>query len=206
MDIDRSEFEAMTFNPLKNPKELIWDVYTKLRKNPFFRKLGEIYEPSNASALLRFIILYIDYESPMSGEKDLDIRKKECLRILSIKKGSDGTIYDIILKEEGKFNECIREYIRYVQSYDYQNWLVLSQHRAYIMDYLLTKPKFGDKNSDNDMAIRARLGNELATTADNLLQLEAKLFPEPRIERLIKDMLMEDSFAGYAEKYAKNAE
>ncbi len=203
MALDRIEFEGMEFNPFKGKKDdLIWDMYPRLNKNPYFQKIKADLGEKIASDLMRFVIIYLDYESPLSAEKDMDLRKDEAMKMVGINSKHEAYKWIHKTDEHIVVRNLIREYIKYIASYDYRNWLALLTNQQYNLEYLMSVPTFSVKTSENDMAIRARIRKEVEECAQQLMQLEAKLFPAPRIEKMIKEMLMDDSFAGYAEKYA----
>ena len=217
----RSEFEGMEFDPTIRPQDLIWKVYPRLAKNKFFSQgLPEIVmqrfgynskkEPtgfsqeeanSYASTLLRFCILVLDEESPLASERDWGVRLREAAVILKIS-SKNNKLWDLVSTETEEVVACMQQYIAYIASYDYKNWVTLIKHHNAMCSFLLSPPTFGGKNAENDMAQRLLTEKNLEGTAERLQVLEAKLFPTPRLERKMKEKLLDDSFAGYVEHYA----
>jgi len=138
--------------------------------------------------LLRFAILFADPISPLAEERDIEIRKKDILRYM---KEPGTTWYKEVKDDTENWNEILFNFFVLINNFQYEAWLSLK-----ISFHKLSAELRGVM----DQKDRVSAGAGLIKMAEEIKQLEAKIFPDEYTKRAIVNKV---SMTGHAEKYAK---
>ena len=183
----------MLCNPDETGKKSMVDTYgvLKLRK-VFCDGLDE--EPMSFADLdnmTRFVVLFIDDESPYYREKDYDLRMQACFVHLKIGISLQKKIQNRCLT----FLAMITEYLKLSNNPRFEAWLSIK-----MLFHSLTEqarsPVGLDEMSIND---RIKLTTQLRTLAQEVLEADHLLFPDAKTAKYVSQTVTQ---VNYAEKFA----
>ena len=176
----------MRFDP--SIKEPLAEAYPALGRRA-------MYFPDDTA--LRFYIWLIAPDSPISIEKDWDLRVQLALERAGIDKSSP--IYqDYESGQEGAM-DAIFELFRVYADVRYESWFSAKQS-LHIMNARL-RDNYGLKDGD-----RLRVMSQIDSLIEKVVQMEYSLFKESHIKDIIAERASAQSLTGYAEMYAQNYE
>jgi len=212
--LEESEQIALTkmeFNPLRNPKEYIWDMYERLRIRDQLTATPDELVKSNDDAetkkqkaealemkdwLIRFFVLFIDPESPFAKIRDFKVRKDKSKEAIGDAKGRIPKKVNKEIESCGQVYQLIQsEFFKLVHDSDYVHWVSLRSIYETLTDRLR------NPNIDSDEAVS--IVKQIPSVKDNLEEIEKKLFSDSRILRQVADEKQRNMLTGYAERYAR---
>lgn len=201
----------MEFNPLRNPKEYIWNMYERLKirdqltatKEEVVKAADDIETKKRKAEalemkdwLIRFFVLFIDPESPFARIRDFKVRRDKSREAIGDVKGK---IPKKIMKEIescGSIYQLIQsEFFKLVHDSDYVHWVSLRSVYETLTDRLR------NPNVATDEAVA--IVKQIDTIKENLENVEKKLFSDSRILRQVADEKQRQQITGYAERYAR---
>lgn len=193
------DLSDMTINPLATPPgKFLWEVYPQIARRPVLNKPPEDlgWLPSDWDKLVRFMIIFADPESPLAGETDYDYRKGAAIESVKPK----GRVLDEIKSEGVAFHAVLLDVFKLVNSYQYEMWLSMKMNFHILTAELRKAPDSLDASSLN---ARRMLAGSIEEIAASLLKIEASLFPNKRIEKIINASALVDEVGGWAEEFAE---
>lgn len=201
----------MEFNPLRNPKEYIWDLYERLRIREELTATPDEVIKSNDDAevkkqkaealemkdwLIRFFILFIDPESPFAKIRDFKVRKTKSKEAIGDAKGKIPKRVNKEIESCGSVYQLIQsEFFKLVHDSDYVHWVSLRS----VYETLTDRLRSPNIATDDAMLIV----KQIDTLKENLEHVEKKIFSDSRILRQIADEKQRTQISGYAERYAR---
>jgi hypothetical protein len=197
-------FDQMTINPLNVPKGVyVFEYFEALKRKKVFQVLPEGYDQwtlEDLHTILCFVIFLVDPESPLAGESDMKYRIEQCLLLCSQKKGS--LVREEVVSQGLLYRKLVYEYFRYVNEYDYETWwtLKLAFHND---SEFLRRPLSSDDIEASKINARRALQDGLADRQKEIVQLQNRLFPTKRLERMIVEAAQEEEPGGWAEEFAE---
>lgn len=204
--MDKKDFEHMEFSPFAPFGDTpIWEHYSRLGKIRAFSFIPEEYEQlgwkkQNLSKLLGFVILFIDVQSPFFENRDYDLRKAEAIKAMKITDKEE--LREI--NEEGEiFQELIHEYFRLINNHIYEQWFTYKSQIHTFNGYLRKPLKADSDKIATEVNARRALLKETEGFTEKLQSLEAVLFNDERIAKLINEKAVQNSVGGYAERFAQ---
>ena len=143
---------------------------------------------------LRFYIYLIAPDSPLSLERDWDIRIDEALRLT----GMDRNAVAFLDFEEGAEHtqDAIFELFRLYSHLEYEAWWALKQSFHIVTASL--RDSYGLKATD-----RLRAMQNMKAILNQLVEVEYSLFKEDHIRDIVAERAAAQSLSGYAEKHAQ---
>jgi hypothetical protein len=197
---------SMDLNPFEKPTQYIWDVHDKLRT-----RLGlsasedELNEPDAKKKaaslemkdwLIRFLILFIDPESPFAKIRDFDDRRKQCIESLGDVKGKIPRKAMSEITKRGTLYGLIQyEFFKFVYDHDYEMWASL------LSAFQTLTERLRNPNTDTDEMVK--ITKQIGEVRKELSELERKLFTDSRIMRQVAEEKNNQLITGYAERFAK---
>lgn len=151
--------------------------------------LREVFVENDA--LLRVAVLVADPASPLSKERDFDIRFREAFKLLGTKK----RYQDEITSNSGVWLKVLYEFFRIANDIDYEIWWSLKSSLHHMADKL--RSNSGMKDGD-----RLRISKELKEIGAQVKEIEYGLFKEEYLKDAITKEAVRNSLAGFAEQYA----
>ena len=201
----------MEFNPLRHPKEYIWDMYERLRIRTQLTATPDELIKSNDDAetkkqkaealemkdwLIRCFVLFIDPESPFAKIRDFKVRKDKSKEAIGDAKGRIPKKVNKEIESCGPVYQLIQsEFFKLVHDSDYVHWVSLRSIYETLTDRLR------NPNIDSDEAVS--IVKQIPSVKDNLEEIEKKLFSDSRILRQVADEKQRQQITGYAERYAR---
>ena len=201
------DYSKLEFNPIVLEKgELIYERYDDLALNPTYCELSEEdfalgYTHELLSQLVSFVILYIDDQSPYYRELDIDKRINYCMKDLGIKKGS--LVYEQVESHSPRFSDVLYEYFVWINNIPFESWLSLKTQIHHQYKYLRA-PYSAGEDIDLEADRKSKVQERLVRLETTLMEKQAKLFPNERIQRQISRENTKKSLTGYAERYAQH--
>lgn len=205
-NMDKKDFEHMEFSPFAPFGDTpIYKHYPRLDKIRAFSYIPPEYEElgwkeKNLSKLLGFVILFIDTQSPFFEIRDYAQRKADAIKAMKI--SDKGELNEI--EEEGEmFQNLIFEYFRLINNHTYEQWFTYKS-QIHTFNAYLRKPlqATADKMSTEVNARRALL-KQIKEFTEELQSLEAVLYNDERIAKMINEKTVQNSVGGYAERFAQ---
>jgi hypothetical protein len=225
------DFTKLPYNPLALKRgELMQEVYLELaRREVFSVAISEaafydgfeenteggkgkpkakplVNKLDNAECLsdmLKFIVLFIDKNSPFWNERNINYRTDVCLRYAEIKKGTRA--YENITSGSDWYMSLILEYFIFVNDRMYEEWLSqVMSHRT--LCHYLRMPNLGD-DPEKSVKAHADLQARLSSVSASISTLELQLFPnDKQIQATVASAAARkqenNSILGYAERFA----
>lgn len=208
--MNKQDFEGMEFDPFAAfGNTLITTHYPRLGKIKGFSYLPEDYEAIgwkavNLSRLLKFVIIFIDKQSPLFDERDVEKRKRAAMKVLGIKK--EDLEYPEIIDERELFREYVFEYFRLINDMYYEQWFTL-KHQIHTFNKYLRKPLTSDPDKISaEVNARKGLTKEIDNFTDKLQSLEAVIFDDERLAAIINEKTVQNSIGSFAEQFAQDPE
>lgn len=206
------DFAEMTLNPFVVPDGVFMqDFYEVFKRRSVFKTLpqniSKLSEKERESYLwnfpdldmfLRYIVIFIDPESPMYNQTDFDYKKKQALMLLEVEPGSN--VHNEIESEGRYFFLAVFEFFKIVNDLQYEEWFSQKINFHHATDILRQPIPVTDTSAIN---ARRNLATSLPELRKTLLKLQASLFKDKRTEKMIVNMATEDSVGGYAEEFAE---
>lgn len=203
--MEKKDFEKMEFNPFavfgNTP---IWKHYSRLGKIRAFSYIPDDYvklgwKDENLSRILGFVIILIDPQSPLFEIRDYEQRKEDAAKMMKI---SNNQELNEILDEGEIFHELIHEYFRLINNHLYEQWFTYKS-QIHTFNSYLRKPLSTDMTKvPTEVNARKALMKEIKNFNDELQHLEAVIFQDERIAKLINEKAVQNSIGGYAERFA----
>lgn len=211
--MQRSDCDGMQFNPFDLKRnELIWDKYPQLTKRRILCQweLPEAkYRPDprwydgfkefHASEVIKYVILFIDTDSPLYEERDFDVRKAIALELLEFTQLSKAK-REIEAQTE-YLSRVIYNFFILVNNTPYEKWVSLKMN-FHQMTRFLRKP-LDESSPVTALRVKNETAREIDVFEKGLLNAEYLLFKDDRLKRMISDQAIDQSIVGYPEKYAK---
>lgn len=207
------DFDQLEFNPLKlKDGELMQDKYDYFKRREVFctpLSKMDIEEGDKASVkdddktlsdLLKFVVLFLDTDSPYWKETVFDERVIQCLKWAKIKK-SDRAYYHIST-ESIWYQEIVTKYFEFVADSEMEEWISKTISLRSLNQFL----RGGVNQDDAEKSTKAHidLQKNIGLLRESLDKLQAKIFPKnKRLQKKIMQYAAEkDINVGYAEKMA----
>ena len=218
----------MELNPFIVPKDVyIQNHYPRFARNPAYHHIPKVIEKEvtkdengkkqvkerskcykdfgarEIDRILKFVVIFIDTESPYSEERNFDVRSRKCLKALQIKK--DSFIHKEI-KESGQlYNHLVFEFFKEINAHQYETWFSMKMNLHQMNAYLRSNP-IADRNGNlgADINARRQLSSKIPEMLGELVDIEYTIFPDNRLQKIINDKSVQDSINGYAEQFALN--
>lgn len=201
----------MDLNPFEKPTQYIWDVHDKL-KTRIGLGVSEEEEilPTDSDAdvkkktaalemkdwLIRFLILFVDPESPFAKIRDFEHRRGECIKSLGDVKGKiPRKVMSEITKRGELYGLIQSEFFKFVHDHDYEMWASLLSAFQTLTDRL--------RNPKTDTDDVVKITKQIGDVRRELSELERKLFTDTRIMRQVAEEKNNQMITGYAERFAK---
>lgn len=209
------DFDNIEFNPLAvKDGELIQNKYDYLKRRDVFteplteRDDAEEVDPNDnkhtLSDIIKFVILFIDMDSPFWGENDFDERITQCLKWAEIKK-TDRAYYHI-MNETVWYQEIMAKYFAYVADSEFEEFVSRTMSLRNLNAFL----RSGINSDDPEKSTKAHsdLQKTIGGLRESLDKLQAKIFPKNRKlqKKIVQYTESKDNFQGHAEKRAKYLE
>lgn len=202
-------FDKMEFNPFNVPKGiLIQDFYPVFKKRVIYHSPQQTSEDiftftsTQWDSIIRFIVLFVDIQSPFYEERDFELRRDLCLRALGIK---DDMVIDAINSNNTFYTKALFEYFKAINNYKYSLWFAkrTSYHknaRILLVDL--------DTENDTEKRIKVEIdvNKYLTILNEELINLEHELFNDERIKAVVQEEATEKELSGYPERFAKQIE
>lgn len=191
------DFKRLDFNPVVlGPTEFIWDKYPRLKKRDAFFRIPEEMDDFNLhdlNDLLKFMVIFVDPDSPFWDERDFDYRASQCLKTLHL--APSARFYQEVSEKTGYWNFMLYEYFRFINTPLFEMWFSVKEN-FHIMNMKLRDATI--KETD-----RLKLIQEIDVVLGKLTNLEYKLFPDEKTAKAVADIATEKSLGGYAEMFAQ---
>jgi len=182
----------MVFSPLI--KGTMCETYDVFARRKIFSEPPQGWSLVSWDKLIKFVVLFVDEESPASKERDFDVRKKVCYKLLK-----EVEIQEVEI-EGYFFRTLIGEYFKLAHSTTYELWLSL-KIAFHAITSQMREPLSGD-NAEDQARIRSRTAQEARKILEELQAQEAILFKDSRLQKMIAQRVEEDSAIGWAERFA----
>lgn len=201
------DFDDMSLNPFAVAKgTFMWEHYDELKRRPGLCRLppesvGPPYDEwldSDLDKLIKFLVIFVDPESPLAKEPDYDFRREEAMNIVAVKEGTN--THDEIVAEGPVFQIVMFELFKYVNSYTYESWFSQKMNFHIMSSELRKAPAAFDATTLN---ARRQLALSMEELRTDLIKIESTLFPNARIEKMVSDIATEDQVGGYPEEFAE---
>jgi hypothetical protein len=204
----KEDFESMQFNPFRDEGKSMVEMYPRLRRVRAFR--GK-HPRIDLDVLLKFVVLYIDPQSPVYDITDLEERAGKVVKILGIKERH--AVYNEINHhllppdQQGDwgfiFDNFVFEYFRIVNNHEYEYWFTMKSDYHQQCQFLRSAPPSDPETAALDATRRQKVADGLEDKKNKLLVTEERLFRDPRVRRIIENYsTKDDDIAGYAERFA----
>jgi len=207
----------MQFNPFVLAKgEMMWEHYTYFTRKAAFHSpqsktdIGFTISIEEWNEVLRFIVLFIDNQSPYAYEKDFDIRKKLAFEALDLQ-GKTNIIH-FINDANVFFRKALFEYFKDIKDHDYRLWYTKLFSIFKYQNFLMFESD-SETDIEKRMKIELEVNKNLTHLTDEIKKLEVKLFGDTengdfskRIKDVIQEEATEEELSGYPERYAKQIE
>ena len=207
--ISKKDCEGMRYNPFAFTMDtMIWDYYPDFKVRSYlgggefgpssFAKMGIIdhkrWKAKMSSLVIRFVILFIDTESPFFKERDLERRKAAVLDLLNIKEGS--LVYKNIMEESSYYQSVVHAYFVLLNNIDYEHWFTVKKNY-----HNFTKHMRNDSGnlSGNE---KINLTKQIESFRMDVIIAEDRIYNDPKLKEIINRKATEESIFGYPEKYA----
>lgn len=205
-------FDKMQFNPFALSKgEMMWERYTAFRRRAIYHN-PESVQTSDESVftlslkqwneVLRFVVLFVDKQSPFAYEKDFDIRKKLSIEALDIE---DKEIITFINNESGHYRKLLFEFFKEIRDHDYRLWFTKLLSIFKYSNFLMVESDV-EKDVEKRIKIELEVNRALTVFTEEMKKLEASLFDNQRIKDTIQEEATEEELSGYPERFAKQIE
>lgn len=201
-------FEKMQYNPFNVPSGVfIQDFYSLFQRRAIFHSPQQTSEEifnlsmSQWDNVLRFIVLFVDIQSPFSSEREFDVRKDLCLSALKIK---DPSVIECINSNDVFYSKALFEYFKTINNYKYSLWF--TKLTSYFKNTKILLSDEGETDTEKRIKVELDVNKYLTILNEELITLEADLFKDERIKASIKDKAIEEELSGYAERFAKQIE
>lgn len=195
----------MTYNPIGLPQgKYIWDMYPIFSRRPIFHNPFSEFPELPLSLdewhdVLRYIILFVDNESPYAYERDFDVRSNVCLD--AIQPCTDLTI--AFIQEKGvEFNKSLFQFFKIVNDHKYKLWWSKINSIREDYEYLSAGVK-SESSTEKRLQVKALVEKSISERTTELIKIESELFNDSRMKRIVEEESEESELSGYAEKYAK---
>lgn len=183
----------MQCNPDETGKKSMIDTYEVLKLRKVFRD-GLDEEPMSFADLdnmTRFVVLFLDDESPYYREKDYDLRMQACIKHLGIG-------VSLTKKIQGRcqtFLSMVTEYLKLSNNPRFEAWLSIKMLYHSLTEQARS-PMALDEMSVND---RIKLASQLRVLAQEVLEADHLLFPDAKTAKYVSQTVTQ---VNYAEKFA----
>jgi len=203
----KADFEGMEFNPYGVFGDtLIYNHYKRLKQVPAFSKLSKFHKElgwrgKNLSNLLGFVIVFIDTQSPLFGERDFVKRKAGAVKAMHIDKES--LEWESIEQEDDLFSDMIFEYFKMIHDADYEQWFSFKMQIHDFNKFLRKALTDDPKRITTELNARKALMKEIKNMKEEMQELQASIFDDARLLQMMSKKAVQNSIGGYAEKHAK---
>jgi len=170
----------------------LWIEYDRLKNF----HCPESWDESDYNSLLKAIIAFCDRESPLSEIRDIPKRWKRVYKDFGIKAGS--AAHSEISSLGKLFNGTMFNYFLLLNDSDYEMWLSMKIH-FHSLTMELRRLYFDERS----LAIRATISKSLPDLKKEIQSLEAKIFKDQYLQRIITEEAVQDLLGGYAEQFAE---
>lgn len=229
--IKKEDCKGMQFNPfdLKHNKQRLWQRYPEFAKRKVFSdhtawkgdhkivstEAEEVYASwgdPELNMMLTFIILLIDEESPLYGEKDFDFRKNEAKRLAGVRgsfndyserRNPHGRVNLEIEMDTDYYHSIFFEYFKMINRYDYEQWFSEKMSFHQMGMFMRKKPPDEEKELVTHMNTKSKIKKEMKAYLESLIEIESRLFPDRQTEKIISRKATEGSVGRYVEKFAE---
>jgi hypothetical protein len=149
---------------------------------------GRFPEHKDVDMLIRFAILFLDPFSPIAEERDIEVKKRDALKALKEESWSD--FYKHVETNDSMWGDVVYGYFSLIHHTQYETWLTLK-----MSFHQLSQELRGIMDSKD----RVAASKGLASINQEIIELEAKLFPDEYTKHQIIEKI---PLAGYAERFA----
>jgi hypothetical protein len=202
--LKEEDFKGMELNPFAPfGRTPIFEHYRRLGTHKVFSNIPDRYSKNgwnkfNMSTLLKYVIVFIDRDSPLWEERDFAQRTRKALDVLNIK---DDSLEYFEIEQEGElFQDFVFEFFKLINSHVYEQWFTTKMQVHTFNKYLRQAPD--PKNLIKSINTKKALAKEIKQFSEDLVKLESNIFDDERLAKLISDKSTQNAIGGYAEKYA----
>lgn len=150
---------------------------------------GRFPEHKDSDLLIRFAILFLDPFSPIAEERDIEVKKRDALKLLKEETWSD--FYKHVATDSAMWADVMYSYFSLIHHTHYETWLTLK-----ISFHQLSQELRGQMDSKD----RGKASKDLASINQDIIELEAKLFPDEYTKHKIIEKI---PLTGMAERFAQ---
>jgi len=176
----RVDFSKLKYDPRERQKMIV--AYPVMK--------GRFPSHKDVDMLIRFAIMFCDPFSPIAEERDLDNKKRDALEALGEKVFSD--FYKHIADNDALWKDVMFSYFVLINHTQYETWLTLKESF-----HILAAELRGHIDSKD----RGKISKDLSAINDEIVELEAKLFPDDYTKNQIVEKI---PVGGYAERFAES--
>lgn len=210
---DTSIYDHMELNPFALGKSEMMTKYQIFTAKVFWHHPGVIiHEEDNESRgltldeidlIIKYVVLFIDPQSPHYAEKNFDLRVSKCARALNIEKNTP--VGNEVFGNGLAYEKIVYHFFVRVNDHLYETWFSMKMNQHEMAKYL--RGPLVSLGQNNNVAQEVNARRQLALTMQEmmyeLLELEMQLFPDERIQKIIADRSNDDGLGGAAEQYAE---
>ncbi len=193
-----ADYSNMTHNP--DVKGYMWEVYGK------FSKLSppEDWDVDDFNVLFKCVIAFSDRESPLIKEaRDIDARWKMIFHDFQVE--GAGKVVNEIRDYGTIYRGLTYSYFMLLHDLDFETWFSLKMH-FHQMNALLQSDIMQADNIERAISVRSKVAETLPQIKEDIKQIEAVLFRDEYLQKLIADQALQDKIGGWAERFAKTPE
>jgi hypothetical protein len=207
MDDIKERAVGMEFNPFVQGAMI--EHYKKLRSvkvfKPFIKNkdLGLAGDDpyglndKECDTVLRIVILYLDPQSPLSEEKDLDVKLSTILTVFNV--GKKSLVHKEIFEKKVLFHAYCYEYFKFIHTVEYEAWFSLKIAFHNMNKLLRMDIPPGDEKA---ISVVRSIAKDMGQLKASLVEMEYNLFGDRRLLDIIKSEQMKESIGGHAEIHA----
>lgn len=173
------------------------ELYPALSRRKAFTAIPEgvdNFSFADLDKLIRFVIVFIDPQSPVYEETDFDYRKALALEALGYKKSE--RFYEEVSENTDLFNSVLFTYFKMVNNLLFEQWYTMYMN-LHIVNQKMASP---DAIADSERRQTSKISKQLY---DDLVELQHSLFPDEQTARIMAEKSSEEDLGGYAEQYAQ---
>jgi len=204
------EFSGMEFNPFEPFGEtFMCKHFKRLGKIEAFSYLPAEYKEAgwkknNIDRMLRFVVVFIDPQSPLFEERDFMKRRKLAKKVIGIKKDD---VENAEIEDEAEvFQELTYEYFRLIHATNYEQWFTYKMQIADFNKYLRTPIEKSAQKVAQEVNARKSLMQQIGSFTEEMQKLENVIFNDDRLAKMINEKAVQNSIGGYAERFADEPE
>lgn len=185
-----NDFDNMRYNLMEIPDGLtVLEHFTELAVH---EELQQDVTGLDNDKCIRYALLLVDKHSPITSIGDWDKMQEKALTLAGFTKKKDGkwprNLLKLIRGQNDKVNDIINCLFVIYNDHTYELWYTqkLNYHR--ILAALRKPPNVDDSDKlMREAQTRAKIQSELKSMASDLKKLEAAMFPNPHLQKIVEN-------------------